>query len=377
MNEAEKLHHLARLRSLVLRQRFGGGAGPRPAAEAGMTRRDFLSRGATLGAAAGAALALGGGSTLLAGCGGSNEGGLNNHDPIAAGTRLLVSTFLEGTVEALDPNTGRSVGTFFPRIDADTTTAGVRSGPGGRVYVFSPGTNRFFICDAATGAVRREVKMLNTQTPHCGAIGPDGNLYVVNAPSLNNRLGIGPDSVEVFTLDGDHLRTFISGTDTPEMRSPFGVAWGPDGNLYVTSVLAYLPFANGSDYVSRYDGQTGKFLGYVAREVKVPFNINFHPDGYLMVIEHFFSRVDLFDINTGKLKDAFADADYCIDIQFGPDGNAYMTSFTDNDGILAIFDNRTDDAKNKGRILRYDGKNGKPMGTVAEKLVFSGYIAFV
>jgi sugar lactone lactonase YvrE len=377
MNEAEKLHHLARLRSLILRQRFGGGAGPRPAAEDGMSRRDFLARGATLGAAGAAALALGGGSALLAGCGGSNEGGLNNNDPIAAGTRLLVSTFLEGTVEALDPNTGRSVGTFFPRVNTDTTTAGVRAGAGGRVYIFSPGANRFYICDAATGQVRREVVLRETQTPHCGAVGPDGNLYVVNAPSLNNRLTVGPDSVEVFTPDGDRLRTFISGADTPEMRSPFGIAWGPDGNLYVTSVLAYLPFADGSDYVSRYDGQTGRFLGYVARSVKVPFNINFHPDGYLMVIEHFYNRVALYDLNTGKLKDAFADADFCIDAQFGPDGTLYMTSFTDMDGIEAIFDNRSDDAKNKGRILRYDGKNGKKMGTVADKLVFSGYIAFV
>jgi|GEM_PF-2471447 Uncharacterized conserved protein len=360
MNEAEKRRALWQMRQIMLRQR------------AGVTRRDFL-RGAVGGAAA---LALGGGGALsLAGCG-SGNGELDNPRPIPPGTRLLVSTFLEGTVEALDARTGQPLGTFFNFVNADTTIAGVRRGPGDRVYVFSPGANRFYICDVNTGQVKREVTMLKTQTPHCGEIGPDGNLYVVNAPSLNNRLGIGPDSVEVFTPDGDFVRTFISADTTAEMRSPFGIAWGPDGNLYVTSVLAYNPFPLGSDYVSRY-APDGRFLGYVARDVKVPFNVNFHPDGYLMVIEHFFGRVALFDLNSGKIVDAFANADFCIDVVFGPDGHAYLTSFTDQAGIEAIFNFDNDAAKGKGRILRYDGQNGKPLGPLAEKLVFSGYIAFV
>ena len=372
MNEAEKLQYLAKLRSYMIRLQTGQ---IRPSAstvlgEEGFSRRDFL-KGATTGALALGAAGLG--SSLLAGCGGSES--LNNNRP-AVGSRLLLSTFLAGTVDELDGNTGNYVGTFFHKINDDSTIAGVRRGAGNRVYVFSPGSNRFFVCDVTNGAILRTVQLPVTQTPHCGSVGPDGNLYVVNAPSLNNRLGIGPDSVEVYTPDGDHIRNFINGNDTPEMRSPFGIAWGPDGNLYVTSVLAYNPFAQGSDYVSRYD-QSGKFLGYVARDVKVPFNINFHPDGHLLVIEHFYSRVDLYDINTGKLIDAYASADFCIDIVFGPDGNAYLTSFTDMDGIAALFNSNNAGAEGKGRILRYNGSNGKALGTLAEKLVFSGYLAFV
>lgn len=372
MNEAEKLRHLAMLRSWMIRRQLSPARPLRSAGVPELTRRDFL-RGATAGAVAlGAA---GAGGALLSGCG-SGNGELKNPQAIPAGTRVLLSTFLAGTVESLDARTGQSVGTFFPKINDDITTAGVRRGPGNRVYVFSPGANRFYICDATTGAIQREVVLPQTQTPHCGSIGPDGNLYVVNAPSLNGRLSIGPDSIEVFTPDGDHVKRFIDGNATPEMRSPFGIAWGPDGNLYVTSVLAYLPFALGSDYVSRYDAD-GRFTGYVARDLKVPFNVNFHPDGYLLVIEHFFGRVDLFDLKTGKIVDAFAGADFCIDIQFGPDGHAYMTSFTDQAGIEALFNFDNDGAKGKGRILRYDGKNGKPIGTLAEELVFSGYLAFV
>lgn len=377
MNEAEKMRYLSRLRSFMIRQQTGQirrPVSPVLNEENGLTRRDFL-KGAGVGASALMLGTAGIGSSLLAGCGGHSS--THNTRAMPIGTKVLLSTFLEGTVQSLDASTGQFLGTFFNKIDDDTTIAGVRHGAGNRVYVFSPGSNRFFICDAATGKITREVRLNETQTPHCGSIGPDGNLYVVNAPSLNNRLGIGPDSIEIYTPDGDHIRTFINNNDTPEMRAPFGIAWGPDGNLYVTSVLAYFPFALGSDYVSRYDGTTGKFTGYIARDVKVPFNINFHPDGYLMVIEHFYSRVDLFDLRTGKIVDAFADADFCIDIQFGPDRNAYMTSFTDLAGITALFDNKTDEAKNKGRILRFDGDNGKPMGTLAEKLVFSGYITFV
>lgn len=350
------------LRSYMIRRQVG----------AGLTRRDFL-KGATTGALALGAAATG--SSLLTGCGSS--GSNSNAVPMPAGTRLLLTTFLEGTVETLDATTGTKIGTFFNKVNDDTTIGGVRKGPGNRIYVYSPGANRFFILNSITGALLREVTMLKTQTPHCGSIGPDGNLYVVNAPSLNGRLGIGPDSVEVFTPDGDYLRTFIDGNTTPEMRAPFGIEWGPDGNLYVSSTLAYLPFAFGSDYVSRFDGTTGQFAGYVAKDVKVPFNINFHPDGYLMVIEHFYSRVDLFDLRTGRIVDAFANADFCLDVQFGPDRNAYISSFTDQAGIEALFDSKPDLAKGKGRILRYDGKTGKPMGTLAENLVFSGYLAFV
>jgi len=376
MNEAEKMRYLARLRSFMIRRQLGQIRPPaRPMVDDanGHTRRDFL-KGATAGAVALGAAGLGG--SLLTGCGSSSSGETPSL-PMPAGTRILMSTFLAGTVESIDPNTGAVQGDFFKKIDDDTTIAGVRRGPGNRVYVFSPGSNRFFICDATTGNVNRTVQLQVTQTPHCGAVGPDGNLYVVNAPSLNNRLGIGPDSVEIYTPDGDHIRTFISGNDTPEMRSPFGIAWGPDGNLYVTSVLAYLPFALGSDYVSKYDGTTGKFLGYVATNVKVPFNINFHPNGLLMVIEHFYSRVDLFDIKTGKIVDAFVGADFCLDVQYGPDNNVYLSSFTDQDGIASLFDNDTDAAEHKGRILRFNGGNGKAMGTIAEKLVFAGYLAFV
>ncbi|HVK03482.1 MAG TPA: hypothetical protein VM490_08400 [Armatimonadaceae bacterium] len=379
MNKAEKLRALAMMRQIVLREGLGRTRRVRPATAGALegqdndlTRRDFL-RGAAGGALSLAALpALG----ALAGCG-SGSGNLENPGVITPGTRLLVSTFLEGTVETLDARSGQTVGTFFPRINSDITTAGVRRGPGDRVYVFSPGANRFYICDVNTGAVKREVLLPQTQTPHCGSIGPDGNLYVVNAPSLNNRLGIGPDSIEIFTPDGDRIRTFISTETVPEVRSPFGIAWGPDGNLYVTSVLAYNPFPLNSDYVARFDGQTGRFLGYVARDVKVPFNINFHPEGYLLVIEHFFGRVVLYELSTGKIKDAFANSDFCIDAVFGPDGHLYMSSFTDLAGIEAIFNFDNEAAKGRGRILRFDGKNGEPLGALRENLVFSGYLAFV
>ncbi|MDX1934981.1 MAG: hypothetical protein SFU56_20475 [Capsulimonadales bacterium] len=370
ISEAEKMRYLSILRSWMIRRQTG--RLPQPASvarpEGAWTRREFLE-----GAAA-STLALGAsGATLLAGCGSSKS--VDKGRAMPAGTRVLVSTFIEGTIEALDARTGASLGTFFRQVDRGTTIAGVRVGPQGQVYAFSPGSNRFFICDGVTGAITREVKLPITQTPHCGSVGPDGNLYVVNAPSLNNQLGIGPDTVEIYTPDGEHIRRFIDGNDTPELRAPFGISWGPDGNLYVTASLAYFPFALGSDYVARFDS-AGRFTGYVARDVKVPFNVNFHPDGYLMVIEHFYSRVALFDLRTGKIVDAFANADFCIDIQFGPDRNAYMTSFTDQKGIEALFNNDLDTAKNKGRILRYNGANGKPFGALAEKLVFSGYLAF-
>ncbi|HEV8290421.1 MAG TPA: NHL repeat-containing protein [Tepidisphaeraceae bacterium] len=98
---------------------------------------------------------------------------------------------------------------------------------------------------------------------------------------------------------GQYLRTFVA-PGTAGLLGPTGIAWGLDGNLYVTGVQAS---------VLRFNGTSGAFLG------------TFVPAG------------------SGGLS-------HPVDMTFGPDGNLYISS--DSDGVNAI--------------LKYDGRTGASMG---------------
>ena len=64
--------------------------------------------------------------------------------------------------------------------------------------------------------------------PHCACIGPDGNLYLVDA---------GDHTVRVFTTEGKLLRTMGTVNDPKEeqpFNKPTGIAFAPDGGFYVS-----------------------------------------------------------------------------------------------------------------------------------------------
>lgn len=359
---------------------------------AGISRRDFM-RG--LG---GGALAIGAGH-LLAGCGGGSGGaggGGGNNVPFT----LYMSTFLARSVLKYESTSGTLTELIkFPQFaDAPTnkkeqTTAGLVVSPDKQnLFVFSPGSDQIFMLDANTGALKRTIKDPVAGAPHAivntahdGVIGPDGRLYYVNAPSLTARVGGAfPDSIEILDpATGDYVGTFIESTTTPELRGPFGLAFGPDGDLYVSSVLSFgfnpktFPFR--PDTIARFDGTTGKFKNFVVRASHLSFTMAFHPNGQLLVPSFFFNRIYNYDPATSRQIDAFANVNYPLQLLYGPDGDLYVTSFSDQAHVDLLTDTiSTNDtaAQGEGRLLRFDGNSGRLRGEVLKNLPFGAFLAF-
>jgi fibronectin type 3 domain-containing protein len=252
-----------------------------------------------------AVLAVAGLSTLVA--------------PHARASRLVISSALSSGVLRFDSHTGSFLDLMVP------------GGTGGLTY------------------------------PDGMAFGPDGNLYVRSAGNVLRFNGTTGAFLGVFAsgggadpnsqafqvrLDGGNAGNFVVTPASGGLDGPTGLAFGPDGNIYVSSY----------GLVLRYSGQTGLALGTFASGGGLT-NANatglaFGPDGNLYVTCYPGNKILRFDGTTGAFKDTFVAAglgglDRPIGLAFGPDNNLYVCSY------------------NTDRVLRYNGQTGLFTGTAA------------
>jgi outer membrane protein assembly factor BamB len=126
-----------------------------------------------------------------------------------------------------------------------------------------------------------------------------------------------------------------------------GMAFGPDGNLYVGSL--------NTNQVLRYNAVTGAFMGvFVAAgsgglTTPAQEGLAFRPDGKLYVASRDSATVLRYDATTGAFLDTFVPANSgglsnIKGMVFGPDGNLYLSSGGTN------------------QVLRYDGTTGAFLG---------------
>ncbi|HEY7086808.1 MAG TPA: DUF3466 family protein [Tepidisphaeraceae bacterium] len=153
------------------------------------------------------------------------------------------------------------------------------------------------------------------------AFGPDGNAYVTTF-FANTVERVDPST-------GAPLGTFASGGGLEVVT---GLTFGPDGNLYVAS-------RNTND-VRRFNGITGAFMDVFASggELSATENLVFGPDGDLYVTEYSGERVLRFDGTSGAYINDFVSSEFgptnvsgTRALAFGPDGNLYVSgTFSNN-----------------------------------------------
>jgi large repetitive protein len=152
---------------------------------------------------------------------------------------------------------------------------------------------------------------------------PNGN-YLVSGVDSGNIVEYQPDG----TLVGD----FVAASN-PNLSAPGGMAYGPDGNLYVADY--------GAERIVRFNGTTGAYLdNFVASGLTSPLGLEFGPDGNLYVANRGSAGVLRYDGVTGVLDASFnvASISGAEDLTFGPDGNIYGSSHKKCPGcLLAVF----------------------------------------
>lgn len=268
--------------------------------------------------------------------------------------------------------------------------------------------------------------------PDTVIFGPDGNgdgksdIYIASGekPAKSGEAGASAvlryDGITGAFIDkfvGDNPNTTTD--ETGGLSRPYGLAFGPDGNFYVSSFL--------TDQILRYNGKTGQFIDVFAvgnqqaGGLNGPNGLLFAPDGNLYVTtqgsvakngqadysDNFLSQVLRYNLGTKQFS-IFASPGASprgqgfvslLGMAIGPnDGDLYVSDFA-NDirrynlksgelvktlstnytdtvpssnyvGSLAFspignlfavgFDNRAN-AKSAGAVLRYNGKTGNPL----------------
>ena len=172
-------------------------------------------------------------------------------------------------------------------------------------------------------------------------VGPDGHIYI-----LDWGIAWGGSTVLRYNAQtGAFIDEFIP-KGTAGLTNANGMAFGPDGKLYVAS-----NYGAGGDRILRFDATTGAFVDVF---VGVPWtaDLAFGPDGNVCVASRWPHERRLFHLTTKQLL-ATTGTNPWLDgtqITFGPDGNLYMpVNSTPADGI-------------HGEIVRYTGVTLLHMG---------------
>ncbi len=239
-------------------------------------------------------------------------------------------------VNRYDTETGTLVQTYFDSAIDGAMSAVV--GSDNQLHVVGNLSRNLVSFDLDTGAT---TGVMPFEYPYNNAgdteVGPDGDLYICRAGSS----GLG----YVYRYDGQTGN--LIGRFTQAQQKLGGIAFGPDGDLYMTDNLDRV--------VYRYDGQTGARLGvFASTQMYQPEGLAFGPDGNLYVADASLDAILRFDGTTGEFinyVDSGSHLDHVWDIAFDPDGLLYAS------------------ATGTSSILRYDPQDDSYEGVFASPVL--------
>lgn len=194
------------------------------------------------------------------------------------------------------------------------------------ILVSSRFSNSIIRYDGVTGALAGTFATgPELQNPNGMAFGPDGNLYV--------GLGDAGAVLRYHGQTGSLIGTFVP-AGSGGLASVRDIAFGPDGNLYVNSGT--------TNQVLRFHGDTGAFQGVAAQGAGLtgPVGLTFGPDGSLFVGAALSNRVYQFG-NDGALLRTYnpGSLSNVTGISFGFDGMLYASMSVSN--AVARFNTET------------------------------------
>lgn len=267
----------------------------------------------------------------------SDNGGLSGSSGLTFGPdgNLYVTSTGTNEVKSYNGTTGVFVDNFVRAGDA-----GLRSptdllfGPDGNLYVNNVGREEVKRYNGTTGAFINNIGGAGNRGDM--AVGPDGSLYVTGR---FRPTSIFPEIDRYNSTTGAFIGEFAS---QGRLDLPFSLAFGPDGNLYVSSV--------GSGIIERYNGTTGVFIdNFVAvgnsARLQGATEFTFGPDGNLYAIaadvvpgsppQVTSQEIKRYNGVTGAFMDIFipegaGGLGTPFDLAFGPDGNLYIIDGTND-----------------------------------------------
>ena len=214
-------------------------------------------------------------------------------------------------------------------------------GPDGYIYVSDVNNARIRRINPATGATSLVAggnfsenyiegigAAAGISNPGGLAFGSDGYLYF--ADSNNRRVRkINITTNETFFVAGSGDYSSLDGIGAnASFESPTGLAFGPDGYLYVAD-------NNGDNngMLRAINVTTGEVTTIIASDFSYAYSIAFGPDGYLYAVDTNNGKVDQFNITTDDtltIASGFYYPDCAI---IGPDGYLYLAAYGDVDRI--------------------------------------------